>query len=104
MLIKQKMLYLRRKAKLIVVENMIMNVLVLLKNNFLGMAFITKRKLYLPRKNILNFLFTKIKHLYLNSNTKFLLLDTYIDSKVDKRCESLGQHQSSELEFFKGKL
>lgn len=96
MLIKQKLLYLRRKAKLIVVENMMMNVLILLKNNFLGMAFFTKRKLYLPSKNVMIFLFTKIKHLFLNSNTKCLLLDTYIGSKVDNRCESLGQQRASD--------
>lgn len=70
----------RWKAKMIVVENMMMNILISLKNNFPGMAFFTKHKLYLPSNFFLNCLFTKIKHLYLNSNTKFLLLDTYTGS------------------------
>lgn len=35
---------------MIVVENMIMNILILLKNNFPGMAFFTKHKMYLPIK------------------------------------------------------
>lgn len=75
---------------MIFVENMIMNILILLKNNFFGMVFFIKYKLYLLSKIFLKCLFIKIKYWYLNLNIKFLLLDMYICSKVDNGCELLG--------------
>lgn len=70
----------RWKAKMIVVENMMMNILISLKNKFSRYGVFYKTQTLLPSNFFLNCLFTKIKHLYLNSNTKFLLLDTYTGS------------------------